>query len=46
MQFHGWWKEAPCHIHFTSFVKWVGNHEFNPAETVKMPYANWMRDAE
>jgi hypothetical protein len=27
---------APCPTHFTFFVKWVGNHEFSPAETVKL----------
>jgi hypothetical protein len=27
---------APCPIHFTFFVKWVGKHEFTPAETVIM----------
>jgi hypothetical protein len=24
---YGWCKEAPCPIHFTFFVKWVGDHE-------------------
>jgi hypothetical protein len=29
-------KEAPCPIHFTFFVKWVGNREFDPSATVKV----------
>jgi hypothetical protein len=27
---------APRPIHFTFFVKWVGNHELNPTGTVIM----------
>jgi hypothetical protein len=29
-------EEAPCPIHFTFFVKWVGNYEINPARAVKI----------
>jgi hypothetical protein len=47
LHFHGWCKEGPCPIHperaqrfegpaSCIFVKWVGNHEFNRTETVKM----------
>jgi len=28
--------KAPCPIHFTFFVKWVGDHEINLTEIVKM----------
>jgi uridylate kinase len=33
----GFGLDAGCPIHFTSYVKWLGNHEINPAGTVKIP---------
>jgi len=30
---------APCPIHFTFFVKWVGNLKIDPTGTVNLPYS-------